>query len=419
MGRRAYPHGMSDRILTSEPVAQLIRSLRPLLDGALADLPPGPAVHVRFADIPSVYAVDGQEVLLSQGLAGPDMHHPLEGEGSLRLDRWRRVIACILEGVVLVALADACSRSADLADWRWVGLAVELADHACPDLQLGLADLVRAAEVGCPGEDPRQGIGVYRALRRRGDDPMRTACDWITGARALTGEDWLEAGAFVVGAGLAAEVGVPVDVRSAVDVPVSDVPAWSWLRLDVPAHRRGGEVIAHGGAVVGQAWAKGGERLKTLAGALDARGSLKTGIGGPAGTWENVSAHGFGQPFGVRGITWTLRPDGGLELLLADAFAGPVEALEMAGSVGTSGVVPGRWSVGGERALRFSQLVTSHLTMHGRDADPFVVPAGGALPQALQSLQEGTWSWRLSGEELWLSGHMMGGPMQMRFRRSG
>lgn len=398
-------------------VAALVQPLRSLLNPALDRLAPGPTLQVVLGDVPDVYALEGTTLTLSTGLLGPDMHHPAEPEATVRLDRWRRAASAILEGAALAALAEATERTPDLTDWRWVGAAVEAADHACSDLQLGLPDLVRAAEVAVPGADPRQGVAVYRSLRRAGEDPWAAASAWVRDERPVTAEQWLQAGRWTLGAGLAAEVGVPLELPARQDIPVQ-VPAWSWVPLEVPAHPRGGRVRIEGGAHVRQAWASGGEPLRTLAGALDEPGRLTPEVGGPVGTWENVSAHGFGQLFGVRGITWTLHGDGRLEMLLADAFAGPVEAIEMAENMGTSGIVPGRWRIAGEQALSFSDLRTAQLTMHGRDGNPFALPAGGGLGQALQALQEGAWRWRIDGDELFLTGRMMGGPLEMRFRRA-
>jgi len=141
--------------------------------------------------------------------------------------------------------------------------------------------------------------------------------------------------------------------------------------------------------------------------------------GGPVGRWENLSATGWGQVFGVRGITWTFHGDGRLEFLLADAFAGPPDALAMAEEVGTSGLVPGRWAVSGPREVRLSRLDTTGLSMHGRTTGTFAMPAGAmGMGQVLQAMQDGPWTWRTTGDELYLEGRMMGGPVQMRFRRA-
>ena len=403
------------RLALADDVAALIDPLRSTLDAALTHLPPGPTIQVAFGEVDGLYALDDTSLTLSRALLGPDMHHPDEPAGEARLDRWRRAGCCVAEGAALVALAEVAGSQPDLADWRWVGAALEAVDLACPELQLGLADLLRAAEVGDPGVDPRQGIAVYRALRRLGRDPWAQATAWVSGEEAVDGATWLEVGGFVFGKGLASEVSLPVELAARQDIPVSLTP-WTWARIEVPSHRRGGLIHTVGDAVIAQAWASGGRVHKTLAGALGGGGALRPAVGGPVGAWENVSAQGFGQLFGVRGITWTLHADGRLELLLADAFAGPPEALEMAEQVGTSGLAPGRWQVAGDHRIQFAELVTSGLTMHGRKSDPFAVPAASGLGQVLQAIQEGSWAWRMRGEELFLTGQMMGGKLEMRFR---
>ena len=65
--------------------------------------------------------------------------------------------------------------------------------------------------------------------------------------------------------------------------------------------------------------------------------------------------------FGVRGISFELAPSGGLQIVMADAFAGPLDALEVAEQVGTSGVVTGRWRVAGPFAIRFARIANQGL----------------------------------------------------------
>lgn len=401
--------------------AELLQPLDALLGGALRALPPGPAVPVRVGEVPGFSALDGGGIVLSEGLLGPEVHHPDEPEGPVRLDRWRRAACAVLEGVALLHVAGEAGVEPDRSDWRQRGLALYLADAACPDLQLAVPALLRAASGGCPGDDPETGVAAYRALDARGDDPVdddpvATGLRWIRG----DGPDaatWLALGRWVMGAGLAGALGLPVDVVDAVDIPVELRP-WSWARLHVPAHPRGGIVERVGDAVVEQDWATGGEELRTLGGALGGGGELRPTTGGPVGTWENVSAEGFGQVFGVRGITWVIRADGRLELVLADAFAGPVAALDMAEQVGTSGLVPGRWQIAGRDTIRISGLSTAGLSMHGREgAESYAVPAGSmGVGQALLGLQGQPLRWRRRGEELWITGPMFGGRVEMRFR---
>lgn len=401
--------------------AELLQPLESLLDDALRRLPDGPAVPVRVGEVAGIADVVDGAVVLSPGLLGPEVHHALEPEGPARLDRWRRAACAVLEGVALLRIAGLAGVEPDREDWRQRGLALHLADAACPDLQLAAPALLRAASAGCPGDDPETGVAAYRALEARGDDPVDDDA-LATGLRWIRGEGpdpvtWLALGRWVLGPGLAGALGLPVDVVRPVDIPTALRP-WSWARIEVPAHPRGGIVERVGDAAVEQDWATGGEVLRTLGGALAGGGELRPTTGGPVGTWENVSAEGFGQVFGVRGITWMIRADGRLEIILADAFAGPAAALDMADQVGTSGLVPGRWQIVGRDSIRISGLSIAGLSMHGREgAESFAVPAGGmGVGQALLGLQDQPLRWRRTGAELRITGPMFGGPLEMRFR---
>lgn len=404
-------------LLTDEAVDSLLDPLGDALELGLARLPDVGPLRVALGAIDTAYVVDATAqpptLTLSTGLSGPDLHHPAEPEGPHRLDRWRRAACSVLEGVVRVALA----RELGIAvhDWRAVGLSIFLAADALPDLKLALPDLVGAAGRASPGSSPRDGVAVYEAIAAQDHDAWATGLSWLRGD-GPDAERWLAIGRWVLGAGLAARVGVRVEPVPEVDIPTA-VPAWTWLRLHVPAHGRGGQIGVRGGAVVAQAWAVAGEPLRTLAGALGSAGELTAELGGPVGTWDCVSARGFGQTFGVRGMTWTFRPDGRLELLLADAFAGALDARELGDDVGTSGLVPGRWRVAGERAVRMSDLKTGAISMHGRGDNRYAVPASQlGMGQILQAMQASAWRWAVRDGELYLRGPLLGGTVELRLR---
>ncbi|MEO0603029.1 MAG: hypothetical protein AAF211_16440 [Myxococcota bacterium] len=121
---------------------------------------------------------------------------------------------------------------------------------------------------------------------------------------------------------------------------------------------------------------------------------------------------------GARGFTFGFAPTGVVELVLADAFVGPVAALEMAERVGTSGICRGRWRVAGPHLVALSELDTTALTMHGHD-DPFVVPAQGlGLAQSIQAMTERPWRWRIDGDDLSLSGSLQGSAIEVHLRRT-
>jgi len=141
--------------------------------------------------------------------------------------------------------------------------------------------------------------------------------------------------------------------------------------------------------------------------------------GAPLGSWEVASAEGFGQVMGARGVGFTFLPDGRLDIVLADAFVGPLAAVAMAGQVGTSGVCTGRWKVAGPHHLAFSDIATGSLTLHGRSRDRFLVPAQGfGLGEWLHALADGPWAWMpVQTDRLVLRGRMLGGDVEVRLRR--
>src|SRR5690606_32099274 len=149
---------------------------------------------------------------------------------------------------------------------------------------------------------------------------------------------------------------LPAPRVAAADIPL-DLPPWSWRPLSVPSHPRGGQILTDGTARVVEAWAKGGAPLLTLSSAAAGGGALRAGVGFPTGAWEVTSAQAFSQVFGARGLVFHVQPSGALRVVMADAFVGPVAALQVAERVGTSGLVSGRWRVDGPRTLRFARIV--------------------------------------------------------------
>jgi hypothetical protein len=360
--------------------------------------------------------LEGAVLVLSEHLAGPEVRHPAEVEGPMPpLDRWRRALGCVLEALVLGSLAEEIGQP-PREDWMWRGLAVDVADCALPEAGLALPDLALAIATGDPGTHPRAGVAVWRAVRARGDDPWVVARDWL-GGRPPPPQEWLALGTWVLGSsGIAPTLPIPVERVAAVDIPVALGP-WCWQPLAVPAHPRGGRVLAEGDAAIIEAWASADQPLRTLAAAGAQGGSLGPDIGGPAGSWAVTSAHAFNQVFGVRGISFQLAKSGAIEIVLADAFVGPLSALEMAEQVGTSGLVSGRWKVAGVRTLRFSSITEQGLTMHGRQDDSFRVPTGGVgMAEWLHALEDSTWRWEDLGDKLVLRGRMMGGEVEMWWR---
>lgn len=379
----------------------LLQPVLGLVEAAAARLPAGPTLEVTVGE----GGLRGRRLALDPRLEGPEVY-PDEGEAPL--DRWRRAAADILEAVVLVALAEARGE-APVEDWFWRGLAIALADAAAPEMGLAVPDLALAIRTGDLGRWPRAGVAAWRAMD---DEPWAAALGAPPSAEAF-----LRLGQRALGSARA-ELPLPVERVAAADVPLELGP-WRWQPVEVPAHPRGGRIRVEGDVAIGSAWGVADQPLRTLAASGAAGGTLLPDLGGPVGRWELASARGFGQVFGARGIVFSLAPSGTLEIVLADAFAGPLAALRVAERVGTSGTVTGRWKVAGPQALRFARIANQGLTMHGRQ-ERFAVPEPGlGLVDWLAALEDGPWRWHEQGDTLVLKGPMMGAEIEMIWRREG
>ena len=411
-------------MLTLQPDAEasaLLEPVKDVLDKAARLLPGGAPVAIRLADLQRPYLVGTShtpEVVLDRALLGPDMHASWEPVTELPpLDRWRRALACVLEGCALVELARRTDEAPDLDDWRWIGAAVYAADMVMPDVHLADPDLANALSTGDLIQHPRAGVAAYQAWRHTGVDPIQQAQYLIEGG-VVSGQEWLKLGRWIFDQrGPASKLPGPVSPVPPVDVPTT-LTAWSWRLLSVPAHPRGGRVAVEGPGAVQQPWAKADEALRTLAGTPDAPSQLTPEPGGPLGVWEVASAEAFGHIVGARGIQFTFRSDGQLELVLADAFVGPVAGLAMAEELGTSGLTQGRWHVAGTRRLGFTGIEDAMLTMHGRRPG-FAMPTGGfGLEPWLKALCEAPWAWKMHEDRLILRGTMRGGAVEVRLRQA-
>lgn len=407
------PVHLDDRATT------LLFPVQGILSQGLALLPDGPSISVTVRPIQAMYTLVRDEVQLSEGLLGPGVHHPDEPGGPLPpMDRWRRAVASVLEAVALRELARRTHIPAG-DDWRWVGAAIHAADTVAPELGVADPDLALAVMTGSPGLHPRAGVAVMRAWAAQGIDPIRQVRYLLEGGLVSVTE-WLRIGQWVLSSeGGVGQLPVRVERLAEADIPV-EIPAWSWRPLRVPAHPRGGFVKLEGDGLVDDAWAEAGTELRTLAVAASSACRATPEPGGPLGAWEVSSAEGFGQVLGARGIRFTFSADGRLELVLADAFVGPLAAVAMAEQVGTSGVCAGRWRVAGKQQLRFDGIETRSLTLHSRTRDRFMMPARGfGLGEWLIALGEDVWGWQLSTtDRLVLRGRMMGGDVEVRLKRA-
>lgn len=375
----------------------------------------GPDLFVTAGAVAGFWQVSDTQVVLSEALGGPDLHHPMDAQAAVPIDRWRRAAASVIEALALAWLRQVVE--GDVDDWRAVGWAVWKAHQLFPELQVAMADLARVRRTGQLAADSRAGFAVYRALEREGGDPTTQARRWLAG-ESVDPMQFARSGRWALATdGGGAELPVPVPRPAAIDIPAT-LPPWSWVPLSVPPNPRGGHVRVEGPGVVVDPWGVHDQPLDTLAVALDGEVRLSGTPGGPVGRWTLRTAEGFGQVMGARGFIYEFATNGTLSLVLADAFVGPIAALDMAERVGTSGIVRGRWRVAGPATVRLSDLDTTPLTMHGHE-DRFVLPAQGlGLAQAIQGMTSHPWVWRIEGDTLTLVGKVQGADVEARLERA-
>lgn len=411
------------RIEPCERAESLLSPVEALLVRALSALPDAPALGIQVGSLPegSLFALSGDAVTLSEDLCGPALSHPSEQPGPLPpFDRWRRSCGCVIEAACLRELSRRTSQPPG-TDWRWVGGAIALADRLAPELNLDLPDVALAIGTGSPGSYPRAGAAVMRAWRAFGLDPAQRVEALLAGG-ILSAIEWLKIGAWVLSPEGAASL-LPVAAPRVAELALpAEIPPWSWRPLRLGPGPRGMRLETSAGAI-DTPWVVGGQPAVALAAATDAASTVFATPGGPVGLWTVASAEGFGSVMGARGIQFHFREDGRLELVLADAFVGPLAAVAMADQVGTSGLCAGTWSVAGERKLRFSKIDARALTLHGRSRDRFLVPARGfGLGEWIEALAEDLWEWQLAGpsdpDRLVMRGRMLGGGVEVRLRRA-
>ena len=402
---------------------RLLRPVRALIDHVGTLFPDAPPLRIEVGPIPdgATWAATPGGVLLSDALE-VGVHAPGDQGVPFGLDRWRRAAAGVLEAAATRELARRTGQVPG-ADWRWVGAAIHAADAAAPELGLALPDLAAALRTGAPGDHPRAGVAVLRAWKAAGLDPIRQLAEVLAGG-VVSGAEWAKVGRWVLApAGLAAQLPGPVDRVGEVELGPDGLalPAWSWRPFRRAADARGAQLRLEGEGTIEPAWAPAGESLRGLIAAAASPARVTPGPGAPIGDWEVASAEGGGQVVGVRGVRFTFRRDGRLEVVLADAFVGPLAALAMAEEVGTSGICAGTWRVAGQRWLRFDGVDARALTLHGRSRGGFLMPAGGfGLAEWLGGLSEAPWAWQEGpADRLVLRGALRGVAVEVRLRREG
>lgn len=355
--------------------------------------------HAEFGDVPDFWAVQGDAVVLDRRLLGPDVFHPSERQ-DWPIDRWRRAAVSLLEAAVWRTLPES------VAPWLRLGLAIDRVDAACPALGVADGDILSAIEGADWLRQPRGGVVAARMWRRQGIAPpidVRDPAVWLAIGRWLFDAQGARAG-----------LQVSAKLPPAYDVPTQLTP-WSWRRLAIPAHPRGGQVAVVGAAAVEPGWAVADAPYEGLAAAIgEAR--LIPAPGGPIGRWILRTAEGFAQVFGARGMLYAFTTGGQLRLEFADAFIGPLSALEESERVGTSGTALGRWAVSGANEFRLSRIDSSSLITHGRKSRDMALPVGEyGMGAILTAMQEQPWRWEVSNDSLRLYGRVMGRSVEMRF----
>jgi len=411
--------------------AALAAPLQAVLEPALDRL------SLRPAELPPVVAArPGEAGLTPRGIAldpsllGPGTRHPLDdawaldhpGVAALALDRWRRAAGLVLEGVALAGLQDEIGAPLPRTWWT-LGPAADAVDRAAPELGWlwpEAADMLLHPEVGLAAA-PRRGAWLlrwFRATERR----------WAVGERPQLDDDaWAAFGAWLddLGHGPAADCPVPLSrgAAGAVDAAVDAAPlSFHRLRVEVGA----------AGAVVG--WGSGrqallpGDHHEVL---VPVRGGGPVDVDLlpvlPPGAWRLAGGTVGERPGAARGIDLDLRPDGCIDMVFADAFAGPPTPylLGLAKTVGVSGTGTGRYHLvradgPGRGALRFDALTPDLLTVHPRLGGRFALPAEtflGPVNKALQAMTGVVWEFFADGDDLRLEAPVFGAHTVLRLER--
>ena len=252
---------------------------------------------------------------------------------TLALDRWRRAAGLVLEGVFLAGLRERIG--ADLPHaWWTVGAAAEAVDRAAPELGWlwpEAADLLLCPEVGLSAA-PRRAGWLFRWLNHEGGT-------WQLGERPELDEaTWAGFGAWLEDLSHGPAAGSPVSLSRGLARPPDDtaLPPLSHHRLHLEAQAAG--AVFH--LPSGPRALSGGEAVEALVGSLRG-GSLDLHSEPliPLGGWVLAGGTVAERPGAARGIELELFADGHIDVVFADAFAGPPTPylLGLAKQLGVSG----------------------------------------------------------------------------------
>lgn len=403
------------------PWNALLQPIAGVVEAAAARLALRPRQPQAWASLP--------EALLHPGAYAPDDQAWLEAHSdlaALALDRWRRAAGLLLEGLALAALEEEVGAPLPRAWWT-IGPAAEAVDAAAPELGWlwpEAADLLRRPELGLQA-GPRRAAWLVRWFRATGRP-------WPLGERpSLSAEDWDAFGAWLQDPvhGPSAQAPVPLfGPRPASPTPEA-LPPLSFARLSVQPSAAGEQIAWPAGSRVLPAGPPVELWVGSVAGGpvlLDRQSLL------PLGAWR-FTGGAYGENAGAaRGIELEFHADGRIDLVFADAFAGPPtpRLLELGSQFGVSGTGRGRFRVTqargpGEGSLVFESLDPGLPSVHARFSGRFSLPAETFLGPARRAMEamvhkdgEGPiWRFRLDGEVLKLETDAFGALVVLRLER--
>lgn len=426
-----------DRLPPGPDWAGLFGPLRATLLGARArlELAPAQIPPLRASEGAGPWvSVDARGIALSPSLLAEGLLTPEdaawaaaapEGAAGLAPDRWRRAASALLEGLALAGMMERAPEDPPMAWWR-VGRAAEAVDRLFPELGAlwpDLVDLLGPGEQALP-RPPRRAAWLFRWLRDRGH-PAATGL----GPPALTDAELAAFGAWVrdLRQGPASDAPLPLQASSPEEITSWEAEPWSFRALAASAGPAGARLALEGGALAPARGLAGGELGARVAASVAGGAlALRARAAGPVGTWVLASGLVQERLGAARGVELSLREDGRLEIVLADAFMGlpTAEMLALADSVGVSGWAGGRWrvvSVDEEEAgeLLIERVTPKGLTLHPRGGHGFAVPAASVIrpaEQILSALSGASLRWRRDEEGLLLRGPVLGLPVELRLR---
>lgn len=371
------------------PVLQLLQEAADGMAGSFT-------LQVGLGHVDGFSAFEGDVWLLSEGLAGPEMHHPSEIEG-LELDRWRRAMASVLEGIAWQHLIHELSVPRDRDGW-WCGAAVALADEAAPSLGLAASAHVQTLVTG---DLAGRGASILFA----DVDVMERAAQWAK--EPPTPETLLGALAYALRPeGPRARLPLAVALPDPVSPPYT-VDGWHFerLRTDRPGLLSISGVA--GPSVIGSTPA-----LVVACEQAEITLVDPTILGG----WDLASCAIPSTILGARGVTMRFYRNGALQILFADAFVGPLAAIEIARTMGHSGMTSGSWTLTGADSMAFGAIRDVPITMHQRDGSQAIPQVGFGVTEWIAALAHTAWTVRLEGDDLHMSGRLMDMPVRLRLR---